>query len=333
MRRCSARTSAGFAALVLALCVSARAEAQSSGAGFGVERFSPSAPGGGWFVMDQLDLDGGLRGAMSATAGYARNPLVVGDGARRLAVVSDQAFTAFGFAVGYDRFRLDLDLSVPVLMKGQSGKVLGQAFTAPSFDVGTRPDLISDARIGFDARIFGGPRSAFRLGASAQLFIPSGSRYDYVTDATFRGMFRALFAGDTRGFTYAGHVGVHVRPLDDAATLGSPRGSELLFGVAAGPRWPIGRAGDWSMVVGPEVFGATAFRSFFGPAGTAVEGLLSTRFEGTVSTSLLLRVKVGAGVGSRELGAPESRVLGGIEVSARQDAEPPAPPPAGPVPR
>src|SRR5260370_39812697 len=39
--------------------------------GFAVERFYPSAPGGGWFVMDALDLRGGLGGALALTTGYA----------------------------------------------------------------------------------------------------------------------------------------------------------------------------------------------------------------------------------------------------------------------
>lgn len=305
--------------LVVALTVGAHAshaEAQPQAQGFAVERFYPSAPEGGWFVMDDLDLHGGLGAALELTSGYARNPLRLSDGSQRLAVVSDTAFVEIGAAVTYDRFRLYLDLTSPLAILGKSGTIGGYAFTAPPVDLGQSPDTLSDTRIGFDARIFGQPGGAFRLGAGAQLFVPGGARSDYDTDDTFRAMFRLLFAGDARGFTYAGHVGVHIRPLDDAPTPGSPRGHELLFGLAAGPTFPIGRAGTWRVVIGPEIWGATAFRTFFGEGGTAVEGLLSSRFEGPIADGLSLRVKLGSGIGSdQQFGAPDWRAVCGIEMS------------------
>jgi hypothetical protein len=52
--------------------------------GFAVERFYPSAPGGGWFVMDDINISGGLGGAISLTGGYALNPLEVSSPKRPL---------------------------------------------------------------------------------------------------------------------------------------------------------------------------------------------------------------------------------------------------------
>src|SRR5579864_6185767 len=91
---------------------SSNAEAQQPPQGFAVERFYPSAPGGGWMVMDDLDMHGGLGGVIAISSGYARRPLQVAtsDGSQRLDVVSDQAFADVGFAVTYDRYRLSLDL-------------------------------------------------------------------------------------------------------------------------------------------------------------------------------------------------------------------------------
>jgi len=37
----------------------------------------PSAPGGGWFVMDTFDIHGGPGGALALTLGYARNSVSV----------------------------------------------------------------------------------------------------------------------------------------------------------------------------------------------------------------------------------------------------------------
>jgi hypothetical protein len=290
-------------------------QTQPQAQGFGVERFYPSAPEGGWFVMDTLDMHGGLGGAMSLNIGYAGNPLRITDGLNHLSVVTDQASTDFGFAVTYQRWRWYLNLDIPLAIYGRSGMVGGYSFTAPSLNLGSNPDTLSDARIGTDVRIVGGAHSRFRLGAGAQLLVPSGTRADYDTDNTFRGMIRVLFAGDVGRFTYAGQLGVHIRPLGDSATPGSPKGSELLFGVAGGARLPVGRARRWALVVGPEIFGATAFRSFFGANSTALEGLLSGRLEGTRDNGVELRLKVGIGAGlNQRFGAPDWRLVLGVEV-------------------
>ena len=140
-----------------------------------------------------------------------------------------------------------------------------------------------------------------------------GERSDYVTDATYRAMGRVLFAGSVGLVTYAGQVGIHVRPLDDTPAPGSPRGSELLFGVAAGPAFPV-RA-KTVLVLGPEIFGESAFRSLFGSTTTGLEALLSGRLEGTEDEGAQLRLKVGAGGGlNPHFGAPEWRMVLALEV-------------------
>ena len=309
------RASTVVVALWAAILSASRAQAQPQAQGFAVERFYPSAPGAGWFVMDALDMQGGLGGAMALTLGYARNPLRISDGSQGLSVVSDEASANFGFALTYSRFRLSLNMDMPFVITGGSGMAGGYALAAPSVNPGVDPDTLSDYRIGFDARILGQPGGRFRLGAGAQLIIPNGRRADYDTDDTFRGMIRALFAGDVGRFTYAGQFGAHIRPLDDSPIPGSPRGSELLFGAAGGAKLPVGRGADWAIVVGPEIYGATAFHSFFSEGGTALEGLVSGRLEGTRVNSVQMRFKLGVGAGiNRQFGAPEWRAVVGIEM-------------------
>ena len=306
----------GFAATLLAMGAPAsRARAQPQAQGFALERFYPSAPGGGWFVMDALDMQGGLGGAMALTLGYARNPLRVSDGSQHLSVVSNEALADFGFAVTYSRFRLSLGMDMPLAVTGGSGTVGGYSFAAPSVNPRTNPDTLSDYRIGFEARILGRSEGRFRLGASAQLVIPNGHRADYDTDGTFRAMGRLLFAGDVKSFSYAAQLGVHVRPLDDAPAPGTPRGSELLFGLAAGAR--LSRVGRWALLLGPEVYGETAFRSFFGETTTGIEGLLTGRLEGTgEGPQLRMKLGVGGGIDS-SFGAPEWRILVALELFTR----------------
>ena len=310
----SSRRVLGAVAVVLAL--SAPAAAQPQARGFAVERFYPAAPGGGWLVMDDLELHGGLGGVVGVTLSYASNPLRVSDGVNRVAVVSDQAFADIGAAITYRRWRFYLDLDTPLVVYGDRGTVGAYAFSGPALDPASNPDVLSDARVGTDVRIFGRPGGAFRFGAGAQLLIPFGQRSDYVTDDTFRGMIRALFAGDVRWFVYAAQLGVHIRPLDDASVPGSPKGSELLFGAAAGARLPIGHT--WVAVVGPEVYGATAFRAFFEGGGTAVEGLVSGRLETTRVHRANVRIKLGVGAGlDHRFGAAEWRLVAGVELFGR----------------
>jgi hypothetical protein len=298
-----------------------RARAQQATEGFAVERFYPSAPGGGWLVMDGLDMRGGFGGAISLTSGYAYKPLSIAlaDGSQRLGVVTHEAFADVGASVTYERFRLYLNLTSPLVVEGESGTLGGYAFSAPTTDAGSAPDTLSDARIGFDARIYGDARAPFRFGAGVQLIVPSGEREEYVSDGAYRVMARALFAGDVGSFTYAGQLGVHVRTLDDgsAGAPGSPRGSELLFGVAGGPRVPLCASSKWSLVVGPEIFGETAFKPFFDSASTGLEALATGRLEESDGPGPHLRLRVGTGGGlNAHFGAPEWRAVIGIEVFA-----------------
>lgn len=292
------------------------AEAQQQAEGFAVERLYQSAPGAGWFVMDDLDMSGRLGGAVSLTSGYARNPLVItGPDGKKLAVVSEEAFADFGAAITHDRFRGYIDFPVPLVLSGTSGTLGQYQFTAPSVTFGSNPDSVSDPRIGFDVRLLGEPGSLLRLGAGAQLIFPNGNRSDYVTDDKYRAMFRFLAAGDAGKFTYAGQLGVHVRTLNDTPVPGSPNGSEFLYGISAGRRFA--GSNGWAVVAGPEIFGETAFRAFFsGETGT--EALLTGRFEHT-GTGRNLRVKLGVGHALvQDFGAAQWRVVFGVEMFGRK---------------
>ena len=319
--RVARRSWVACAAAIAALSASP-VGAQQAVEGFALERFHPAPPGAGWLAMDALAMHGGLGGVVSLVGGYAHAPLVLAttDGARRLAPVAHQAFADIGLAVTYDRFRFSLDLTTPVAITGESGTIGGYSFTAPSVVTPRNPDVLSDVRLGVDARLVGDGSSPFRLGFGVQLFTPNGEREGYATDGTFRAMGRALVAGDLGALAWAGHAGVHVRPLDDGPAPGSPRGHELLFGLAVGGKLPV--CGASTLVVGPEVFGETALREAFGATATGVEGLLGARIERTEGARLM-RFKLGTGGAIyRHFGAPEWRVVFGLEVAANHPLEP-----------
>jgi hypothetical protein len=303
------------AAVLAVLVLASSARAQRKVQGFNVDRFYPSPAGAGWLVMDDLDLYGGLGGAMGLAFGYGHAPLRIVDGSQRVFVVSNEVVAYFGAAITYDRWRFYLNVDMPFVIVGDSGTVGSFSFAAPNVTPGSLPDPMSDARLGSDFRFVGGPGGSFRLGVGAQLYLPSTARADYDTDGTFRGMIRALTAGDVRGFAYAAQLGIHIRPLDDSPAPESPQGSELLFGAAAGPKMTIGRSRSWAFIFGPEIYGATAFRALFGSSSTAFEGLLSGRLERTTTDGPDLRIRLGIGAGIHaQFGAPEWRILAGIEM-------------------
>jgi hypothetical protein len=286
--------------------------AQQVVSGFAVERFYPSPAGSGWFVMDDLNIAGGFGAAIGVTTGYATNPLVVtGSDGRRTAVVSDQGFINVGAAAVYNRYRVYLNLPIPYLVSGNNAAIGPYQVNAPSVSKGTNPDTIADPSLGFDVRFFGQPGNRLRLGASAQLFFPSGERSDYVSDGRYRGMLRFLAAGDSGAVSYAGQLGVHIRTLNDSLIPGGPNGSEFLFGGSAG-RKILSRNG-WTLLFGPEIYGETAFHSFFS-GETAAEALLTTRLE-RVGRQQNLRLKVGIGHDLvHDFGAPEWRLVFGVEI-------------------
>lgn len=315
-------------AFVLAVLAIARAPAvhaqQAEARGFALERLYPSAPGGGFWVADELRLEGGLGGAVSLTLGYAHAPLRVAGqpGAGSLAVVRHETLATLAMAVTYDRFRAWASFASPIYLAGQGGDAGAFHFTTPAANLEQNPDTLFDVLLGVDARLWGDAHGPFRLGAGAQLWAPSGDRADYGTDGTARGMVRMLAAGEAGRFSYAGHVGVHLRPLDEAIP-GSPRGSELLFAAAGGMTFPLGAH---ALIVGPELFGASPLRALFSSDATALEALLGARLELARKGSAQLRFKLGAGAALHaQSGAPEWRFIGAVELGGEAGPAGPAP--------
>lgn len=322
------RLALASALVVVAIGSSARAQvAQPPAQGFQVERLYPSAAGAGWLVMDALDQHGGIGGAISFTLGYERNPLRVGSEQSQVAVVQNLMLIDISAALTYRRWRFHIDFGVPVWTSGNSTTFGNYAFTGASTDWGSGPDVLSDIGVGTDLRIAGRPDGRFRLGASAELLVPNGNAGDYGSDGTFRGLLRILVAGDVGHLAYAANVGAHIRPRDDTPVPNGPRGSELVYGAAVGVKVPIGRAARWKVVVGPELFGASAFRAF-DINGTALEWLMSGRIEGTADNKSQLRVRLGIGNALNDrFGAPDWRIVAGVELFGRRVTTPTHPAP------
>ena len=141
-------------------------------------------------------------------------------------------------------------------VQGEAARSGAYQFTAPTVPgygspgvtPSSGPDILTDVRIGVDVahpRRCQGPVPSRRRRAALSCRARTRIRPSTSRDGTVRAMVRVLFAGDVGALTYAGQLGVHVRPRDDSPTPGSPQGSELLFGAAAGAKVAIfGRAVD-----------------------------------------------------------------------------------------
>ena len=112
------------------------ARAQTPVEGFNAERFYPSAPGAGWFVMDSLDMHGELGGALAFSARYAQRAAA---SRADSAVVTDSAYGQVAGAFTWHSWRFSVGFDFPFAVKGRSGTMGGYQYTAPDVDLGSQP--------------------------------------------------------------------------------------------------------------------------------------------------------------------------------------------------
>ena len=304
------------ATLLVLLAVPAYAQTTTQ-SGFALNRFDPSERGSDWFALESLDLRGHNRWAVGVVGDWAYKPLVLYDSAgdERTAIVKHQAFAHVGAsAILWDRVRFAL--SAPILAyqdgeEGRSGNTIYPTKTGGG---------IGDLRLGADVRLLGKYGSAFTMAAGLQLWLPTGSRDAYTSDGTVRVQPRVTAAGDVGPFTYAARVGFNIRPQTDEVG-GSPMGSELSFGAAAGLR-----LADRRLTIGPELYGSTVVTdsdALFKKRTTPFEVIFGAHYQFADNWRL------GAGVGpglTRGFGSPQVRGLLSLEFfPVYKEAVPPPP--------
>src|SRR5262249_6257866 len=132
---------------------------------------------------------------------------------------------------------------------------------------------------------------------------------------------RVLVAGAIEKFEYAGRIGFDYRAQNDRFA-GSPMGSEVFLGAAAGIR-----ALDDKLVVGPELWFTTVVEesdAFFKRRTTPFEVLLAGHY------AFHPDWRAGAGVGpglTRAFGSPQVRFVLSVEYAAAfRQAPAPSPP-------
>ncbi len=280
-------------------------EAAAQQQGFALDQFDPSERGSDWFSVESLDLRGNLRPAIGVVMDGAYRPLAIyaPNGSVEASIVRNQIFAHAGASlVLWDRLRVGVSLPVAVFQDGHNGVIDGVTYTAPP----TQP-AVGDLRFGADLRIVGTYGDPLTLALGARAYVPTGSRSDYVGDGAIRIDGRVEVAGDLGVFTYALRAGGEYRNLEETIG-GSPIGSQLLFGGAAGLRLI-----DGTFVIGPEVYGSTIITegdAVFARKSTPVDAILGAHY------TLARDFRLGAGVGlglTRGYGSPEERWLASVE--------------------
>jgi OOP family OmpA-OmpF porin len=296
------RRLASATAFALVTGLAATASAQASG--FAIDHFNPSERGSDWFAEDSLDFRGANRPAIGLVAEYADRPLVIvnANGSTNSSPVKDQLILHPGASVVlFDRLRLAFDLPVVVFADGNAGAVTTTAYPA------TTSGGLGDLRVSADGRLYGKYGDPFTLAAGLSVFLPIGSTSAYASDGEVRVLPRVAVAGDLGIVAYAAHVGLQVRPVDNAFP-GYPTGTEVDVGGSIGIR-----ALRRHLLVGPEVYGSTVVTNAsaaFSTRQTPVEGLLGVHY----AFASDWRIGGGLGMGlTRGFGEPLVRGLLAIE--------------------
>jgi outer membrane protein OmpA-like peptidoglycan-associated protein len=309
------RRRAALLASLLVTTVSFPALAQQA-QGFALNRFDPSERGSEWFALESLDLRGDGRLAFGVVGDWSHKPLVLyaPDGSEKNLIVSDQVFIHAGGAIILaNRFRLAVNLPILVYQAGDQVRVGTTTYVSPS------SAAIGDLRLGADARLVGEVGDPFTLAFGVQVHLPTGKQADYTGDGKVRVVPRLLGAGEIGPFVYSVKLGVQYRALD-GTFAGSPIGTEVVYGAAAGIR-----TSDEKIVLGPELYGSTVVTSgdtWFKKRTTPVELLLGGHF--TVADDFHLGAGIGPGL-TRGYGTPQLRIVGSIEWAPAVPKPPPPP--------
>jgi OmpA-OmpF porin, OOP family len=303
------------AAMTCAAFAGVARDAHAQAQGFALDTFDPSERGSDWFSVESLDLRGSWRPAIGVVMDGAYRPLVIyaPDGTVRDSVVRNQIFANAGATlVLWDRVRVGFNVPVAVFQDGHTGVLDGVTFSAPA------TPAVGDLRLGADLRLVGTYGEPFTLALGARVYVPTGERDNYTGDDAVRLDGRLEAAGDLGVFAYAARVGAQYRNLQDTVG-GSPIGSQLLFGIAAGFR-----AFDHALIIGPEAYGATVVSN-----GATLFARQSTPIDAIVGAHLtfLRDFRIGGGVGpglTRGFGSPEVRWLASLEWAPAEPAPAPA---------
>lgn len=197
-------------------------------------RFEPSAPGDRFFGVPSPDTPGRMVLRGGVVLDYARNPLIISDSDGNTVgrVVAHQMLLHLtaGLALA-DRVGLTLDLPLGLVNRGD-GTFEAGTFTGASAFASPGGAGVGDLRLGARLMLVGASDRPFELALGGYLWLPTGSRNDFLTDARLRGQVHVIAGGQLDRFVWSAMIGPTLR---SAQSYGGVRtGSQLSWGAGAG---------------------------------------------------------------------------------------------------
>jgi outer membrane protein OmpA-like peptidoglycan-associated protein len=308
MARRAAAATAALAALVLA---EQGASAQAKLEGFALDAFDPSVPGDAFFGVPSPAIGGHLVPRFALLFDYAHQPLRLDlEGKGMTNIVAGQGFLRVdGSLALWDRLLVSFDVPAAVVQSGTDPMIANVDIHPPN-----KP-AFGDIRFGVRGRFWGNFRDPFQIGASASIYVPSGSKDAYTGGAT-RAQFQLLLggrAGSGVGLVWSAAGGVMVRAGDtQLATYGGAVG--VVFG-------------EDRVQIGPEIYG----RSQLGGSPrmvptTDIVAKTTSELEilGGAKVRLYRGLFLGAAAGTGPLaapGAPKVRFVGSLAWAPLPEAQ------------
>jgi hypothetical protein len=298
------------------LCVSSAALAQDTGVrvdhDISVQRFN-AAPGPRNFITARgARTDGEKVWGIGFLANYAYSPLVVkscnaqdctSDGAFQDTKVVESLFTAdlLGSFTIVPRFQLGLRLPVTY--------VHGVGITPQGNNESTALKAIGlgDPELEGKARLYGDPKAPVVIGAALFATAPLGNAMNkdkFMGDAHPTVGARAIFDGETQGFSFAVNLGGAYRK--SVVIGGTNLGSELRYAAAVGYKpSPVIRALA-------EIYGTSRFTTAAGE--NTMEGNLAAQIF-PMSSAFQIMLGLGTGI-VQGVGVPKFRGFLGVQYAA-----------------
>lgn len=280
-----------MAPLMLALASTAHAQTNTP-----LDRFEPAPAGDVFVFVPSADVPGGLRPSANIAMSIATSPLVLVDtrteGTEIADVVSHQlalhGLVAFGL---FHRLKLELDVPVTITQGGDDPAAGGIVSTSPS------GPAMNDIRLGARLLLLGQHDYWPSVSTSLTGWFPSGDDEAYTSSGSVRLAPALLIGADYDSFVWSTAVSRRFDTGSDENLLGS----EIAFGVAAGPR--LG-----PVLLSAEIWGSTVSQrgtTAFSTATTNVEAHLAVRYD---LGPLVFRLAAGPGL-TTGVGTPDFRMV------------------------
>jgi outer membrane protein OmpA-like peptidoglycan-associated protein len=292
-----------------ALAAAAAVQSPALAQGVALDRFDPAPAGDRMFGVESPYVAGDATPHVMLMMDYGHNPYTLRHGPGLTdpgAIVSDQLFLHLNASIAImHRVNLNFEAPAAITQEGSDPTDGRTVYTSP------HESVFGDIRVGARVNLFGNYDDPLQIALSGYLWLPTGARDQYVSDAVVRGMPSLILGGETSSLVWSFSTGVQFRKTQEIN--GIQQGMQLQLGGGVGFVFADGKA-----QIGPEVKTSMVLKKI-DLKTTNAEVLLNARYR------LFNDIELGLGVGpglTSGLGTPDVRVIGMVAFSPRMIAAP-----------